>query len=194
MAEHILANVARVDMITEETTPELISGDTGDEVTLEPYISEGKEDFLRSKNRILAQNNFEDLVMGYNIGLKEVNYDPEQFAILDGGTYSAVTGPPAGYNYSGPAMGTAVSRTPVTLDIWTEEKDTDGTVVCYHRFRFKHVKGKPVKFTHKDGSFYAPEYNLRSRAAKTEYPILIDQFAELPTGTAAELLALPAAE
>jgi hypothetical protein len=179
-----------VDIITEETTPVLIQGDTGEEAGIDPYISEGKEEALRSKNRILAQNNYEDLVMGYNINLKDVNFNPEQFAIFDGGTYTEVVGPPAGYTYDGPVMGTAVSRQPVTLDIWTEEKDTDGTVLFYHRFRFPHTKGKPVKFTHKDGAFYAPEYNLKSRAKKTENPIEIKQFTELPTGTAAELLAL----
>jgi hypothetical protein len=186
--ERILANVARVDIITEETTPQLITGTTGTEAGIEPYVSEGTEEILRSKNRVLAQNNYEDIVLGYNINLKDVQFDPEQFAVFDGGTYTADGD---GYTYDGPEMGTAVSRKRVTLDIWTEEKDVDGEVLHYHRFRFRHTRGTPVKFTHKDGGFYAPEYALKSRAKKNEKPINIKQFDALPASdaTAATLLA-----
>ena len=61
----------------------------------------------------------------------------------------------------------------------------------YHRFRFRHTRGTPVKFTHKDGGFYAPEYALKSRAKKNEKPINIKQFDALPASdaTAATLLA-----
>lgn len=177
MAERILANIVRVDMITEEETPKLISGSTSTEATLEPYISEGAEEVLRSKNRILAQNNFEDLILGYNVTLKEVNFDPETFALFDGGVYTA-TG--EDYTYDGPMMGEVVRRTRLTLDLWTEEKDVDGETICFHRFRLLHARGTPIKFAHKDGAFYAPEYPLKSRAKKGERPIAIKSFEELP--------------
>ena len=187
-----IANVVRVDFITDDTTPVLYSGDTMEDVGVDPIVNEGKREALRVKNKILGQNNYEDLILGYDLTLKDLTFEPETFALIDGGTYTAVTGPPAGYHYHGPALGTALTRVGSTVDVWTEEKDTNGDVVCYHRFRFPHAKGKPVKFAFKDGSFSVAEYNLRSHAKSTEKPIQIDQFAELPTGTAAELLALPA--
>ncbi len=189
MAEQALANIVRVDMITNEDVPQLLQGTTDDEVTPDPIVNEGKREQLRSKNRILAQNNYEDLIVGYKIGLKKMVFDVEQFAIIDGGTYSEVVGPPAGFNYSGPAVGTVLSRTGMTLDVWTEEKDGAGETSGYLRWRFPRAKGKPAKFTMKDGGFFVPEYNLITAPLPTEKPILIDWFDELPTGTASELLA-----
>ena len=179
-----IANVVRVDFITDETTPVLYSGTTMEDVSVPPRVSEGKQNELRSKNVILGQNNYEDLIIGYDPTFKDLTFEPEVFALIDGGTYTAVTGPPAGYHYDGPAVGTALARVTSTVDVWAEEKDADGEVVCYHRFRFPRCKGKPVEFTFKDGVFMVPEYKLRSRALVTGKPILIDQFAELPTGTA----------
>lgn len=192
MAEKVLANVVRVDFITDEDVPQLFSCTTGEEASAEPKVDEGKQNVQRSKNRIIAQNNYEDLVYGYDLKLTDMSFDPETFALVDGGTYTAVAGPPAGYNYTGPATGVSLTRTPSTVDVWTEEKDSDGEVAGYHRFRFPNAKGKPVKFDHKDGSFFVPEYNLRSRPKSGESPIKIDYFSALPEGTAAELLALPA--
>lgn len=76
--ERILANLERVDIITGETTPKLITGTTANEATIEPEINEGTREALRSKNRILAQNNFEDLVIGYNVTLRELQFSPER--------------------------------------------------------------------------------------------------------------------
>lgn len=187
--ERILANLERVDIITGETTPKLITGTTANEATIEPEINEGTREALRSKNRILAQNNFEDLVIGYNVTLRELQFSPEQFAVFDGGTYTPEQ-EGDGYTYTGPSMGAVVNRTPVTLDLWCSEKDGDGEALCYHRFRLKNTRGTPVSFTHTDGAFYAPEYTLRSRPKLGEAPIEIKQFDALPDAdaTAAELL------
>lgn len=188
MAEQALANIVRVDMITNEDIPQLLQATTDEEITPDPIVNEGKREALRSKNRILAQNNYEDLILGYKLAMKKIVFDVEQFAIIDGGTYTAVADP-VGFNYSGPAVGTALSRTGMTLDVWTEEKDGAGETAGYIRWRFPRAKGKPAKFTMKDGGFFAPEYNLITAPLPTEKPILIDWFDALPNGTASELLA-----
>ena len=188
MAEQALANVVRLDLITDETTPRLFSADTSDEVGVDAIMSEGPREMLRSKNRILGQNIYEDLILGYKLSIKDLAFEPEKFAVIDGGTYTAVSSP-AGYNYAGPAVGTALTRVPCTTDVWTEEKDADGETKGYIRWRFPRAKGKPVKFTYKDGKFFAPEYEMESRSKVAEKPILVDWFDALPTGTASELLA-----
>lgn len=77
-------------------------------------------------------------------------------------------------------MGEVVSRTPFTLNIYTEEKDTDGETAGYLKLTCKHCKGSPAKFTVKDGDFYAPEYTIKSRPKKGEKPLSITQVDELP--------------
>lgn len=188
--ELAIANVCRVDIITDETTPIKVHITTSDEVGCEPKISEGKEEELRSKNRILAQNITEDLVKGYDLSMKDTVVNPDQFALLDGGTITWDEDHEQ-FIYEGPESGAAIARKSFTCDIYTEEKDGDGETLGYQRFRFRHCKGKPVKFSMKDGSFFAPEYNIRSRAKSGERPVEIMSFDHLPadTLTAAALLA-----
>lgn len=188
--ENALANVRRVDIITDETTPQKITIDTSSEAGCEPVVSEGQEQELRSKNRIIAQNITEDLVKGYDLTLKDTVVIPEEFALIDGGTLT-FTEDDQRFSYTGPQTGAVVNRTKFTTDIWTEEKDTDGETTGYQRFRFRSCKGKPVKFTIQDGGFFAPEYSIRSRPGSSQTPVDIKSFDELPDAslTAAELLA-----
>lgn len=193
--EKAIANVCRVDLILEGPEPLVMRTTTSDEVGQEPKISEGQEQELRSKNRILAQNVTEDLVLGYDLTLKDVVVEPEIFATCDGGKLVWDENK-THFAYSGPKTGEVVTRKRFTTDIWTEEKDADGETLGYQRFRFPGCKGSPVKFTHKDNAFFAPEYSLRSRPKLGQSPVDIASFDELPpaTMTAAELLAYTQAE
>ena len=186
--EKALSNVCLVQIVTEEETPKLISLDTATEMNIDPKTSEGSEEILRVKNRLIAQTSTEDLVLGYDLTHKDATFTPENFALIDGGTL-VETGD--NYSYDGPQTGVAVNRTRFTMDVWTEEKDADGATIGYDRFRFKHCKGTPVKFAHKDGGFFAPEYTIKSRAKKGERPLNLASFAELPGSelTAAQVLA-----
>ncbi len=142
-----IANIVRVDIITETDSPTVYTGTTANQATCEAIIDEGSRTPLRVKNTILAQNNFDDLVLGYSPTLTEVTLRPEVLALTDGGT--AGTGPL--FSYAGPQMGYPVNRIPTTIDIWSEEKDGDGATASYMRFRFQHAKGKPVGFSFQDG-------------------------------------------
>ena len=81
-----IANIERVDIITEETTPRVFSFDTASDASAEAQISAGAENELRIKNQILAQNITEDIVKGYNVTFTDSTFAPEVFALIDGGT------------------------------------------------------------------------------------------------------------
>ena len=103
---------------------------------------------------------------------------PFVLAIVDGG--QSTVSETGAFIYDGPTMGEVVSRTPFTLNIYTEAKDTDGETAGYLKLTCKHCKGSPAKFTVKDGDFYAPEYTIKSRPKKGEKPLSITQVDELP--------------
>ena len=148
-----LANVARVELVTEETTPKTYVVDTANEMKLEAFVSEGEEKELRKLNRLLAQLKTEDLTKGYNLTMKDMVMSPPVFALVDGGV-STVGTEGKFEGYTGPKMGEVVNRTPFTVNIYTEEKD---------------------------GDFFAPEYKLKSRPKIGESPIAITPLDELPT-------------
>lgn len=177
MVEIPLANVARVEIVTQEETARAFSVRTGSEVTLEAFVSEGEEKELRKGNRLIAQLRTEDIVKGYDIRLKDLVMTPEVFALVDGG----VSGDAGGkVRYSGPVMGEIVERVPFTLSVYTEEKDGDGETVSYMKLSCSHCKGTPATITIRDGEFCAPEYVIKSRAKRGEAPLSIEQVESLP--------------
>lgn len=174
--EFALANIARVDIETEETTPvkhKLV--DMASEANIEAHISEGAENILRVKNTIKALNNFEDITLGYDITLSAVTMQPEVLALVDGGTWDDKE-----QEYSAPPVGTPVDRKPLTLKVYTEDKDLDGETLGYVCFSFLHCKGSPVSYSFQDGEFFTEELSLKSRPASGESPVEIKYVDELP--------------
>ena len=80
-----IANIERVDIITEENPPRVMSFDTASEASAEAQISAGSEKELRIKNQILAQNLTEDIVKGFTLSLTDSTFSPDVFALIDGG-------------------------------------------------------------------------------------------------------------
>ena len=183
--EMAIANVCRVDFLPASGVPLLTT--TAEEAGCAARLSEGVETPLRSKNRLLALCATEDLVLGYDLTLKELTVDPDTFALMDGGS---VSWQGRQFAYQGPQTGAAVARSPFTCDVWTEEKDGDGATTGYLRFRFPGCKGAPVSFSHRDGGFFAPEYRVKSRPALGVPPVRIDRVSALPaaSSTLAQLL------
>ena len=92
MIEFALANIVRVDFITEEETPVTHKlTDVATEAKVEAFISAGAENELRVKNVIKAQNNTEDIVKGYNTTLTAATLIPEILALVDGGVATLET-------------------------------------------------------------------------------------------------------
>jgi uncharacterized protein (UPF0147 family) len=174
-----IVNVKRAEIITDETVPRTFSFETATEAQYEPVISEGKEEILRTKNTIHAMDKTEDIQYGSNITLTDNKFAAEIMAIIDGGTVKKdetqkITG------YSAPPVGVALNRIPFTLNVYSEEKDTDGNVLGYIKFSFPGCKGTPAKFSLKDGSFMAPEYKIQSRPGANELPYDVDFITTLP--------------
>lgn len=172
-----LANVARVEIVTQEETARTFVVRTGSEVTLEAFVSEGEEKELRKGNRLIAQLRTEDIVKGYDIKLKDLVMTPEVFALVDGGASSEAGGMA---QYTGPTMGEVVERVPFTLTVYTEEKDGDGETVSYMKLSCAHCKGTPATIAIRDGEFCAPEYVIKSRPARGASPLTMEQVASLP--------------
>lgn len=174
--EFPLANIARVEIITEETEPKIYRlTDVYTDAESIAYLSQGEEKSLRVKNTIKAQNKTEDIVMGYDTKFISATMIPEILALVDGGTWD-----PLAKKYSAPPVGAPVERTPFTLNVYTEEKDVDGSTVSYVKFVYLHSKGTPVNYIFKDGEFFVPEFTVKSRPKIGESPVEFEILDELP--------------
>lgn len=174
--EFALANIARVEVVTEEAVPITHRmTNVASEADIQAYTSEGQEQTLRVKNTIKAQNKTEDIVMGYDINLKSVTMTPEILALVDGGTWDGAV-----KKYSAPAIGSPVERTPFSLKVYTEEKDTSGETLGYVCFTYLHCKGRPVNYSLKDAEFFSEELRAKSRPAMGESPVTFEYLESLP--------------
>lgn len=174
--EYALANIARVDITTEEDIPQTYSlTEVASEAEVTAFISEGTEQELRVKNTIKAQNKTENIVKGYDIRLVSATMVPEVLALVDGGTWDETT-----KKYTAPVVGTPVTRTKFTMDIYTEEKDADGSTVSYVKFTYKHCAGEPTNYSLQDGEFFVPELTAKSRPKMGESPVEFEILDELP--------------
>lgn len=176
-----LVNIVRAEIVTEETDPKTFAFDTAEEAKLEPAVSEGEENILRVKNRIVATNRTEDIAYGYEIDLSDNVLIPEILEVVDGGAlrYDDVeTDLVVGYD--APVSGQTVSRQLFTINLYTEEKDADGETLKYAKLSFLHCKGKPVGWELKDGEFFVPQFKVSSRPKKGEKPYTLDFVDTLP--------------
>lgn len=167
-----IANIALAEIVNEATGQSYVF-DTADKAEAKPDLSKGKEDILRVKDRIIAMNKTEDICIGYNIKLNNNTFPMEVMCLVDGGTVTST-------GYEGPEVGTAVNRTPFTINLYSEQKDYDSSTVKYVKFSFKHNKGTPVDFKFEDGKFYVPEFESTSRPKKGEKPVYIEYVTNLP--------------
>lgn len=174
--ELAIANIARVEIVTEETVPATyVLTDVASEAEATAYLSEGEEQILRVKDRIKAQNKTEDIVMGYDLRLLSATMVPDILALVDGGEISE-----DGKKYDAAVLGDTVERTSFTTNIYTEEKDADGSTISYVKFSYKNCKGTPVNYLINDGEFFAPELNIKSRSKLGDSPVSIEFMDELP--------------
>lgn len=173
---YALANIARVDIETEETTPKKYTLiEVASKAAASPIVSEGADEELRVKNTIHAQNITEDITKAYELALTTVKADLEVLALVDGGTYDEAT-----KKYTGPVAGKVTERTPFTVKVYTEDLDYNGDIKAYICFTFKHCKGTPVTFDIEDGKFLTQEMKIISRPKFEENVIEFEELAKLP--------------
>lgn len=174
-----VANIAAVEVVTEETTPKEYLLKTASEASLKAAISSGEEKELRKRNTIIAVNKKLDIVKGYDVTLKDLLINPKIHALLQGGV--ATDAENAFSTYTDPVTGSPVTRTPFTLNIYCENVGTDGETSGYLKFSLTKCKGKPCDFDLKDDEFYSPSYTIESRPASGTTPLTISKVTELPT-------------
>ena len=187
-----IANIERIDIITEEPLPRVFSFDTASDASAEAQISAGAENELRIKNQILAQNITEDIVKGFNVSFTDSTFSPDVFALVDGGESSVYD--EGGFSkYSAPTAGEVVSRTKCRLAVYSSEKDYDGNSLSFTAFIFPHASGTPASVTFKDGEFFAPSYTMKSRPSKGGTPMTVLSLPSLPiiVGSDDDLPAMP---
>lgn len=187
-----IANIERIDIITEQSPPAVLSFDTASDASAEAQISAGAEHELRIKNQILAQNITEDIVKGFNITFTDSTFSPDVFALVDGGestVYDALDDDSGGSDepaeagfarYTAPTAGEVVSRVRSSLAIYASEKDYDGNTLSYTAFLFPHAFGKPASVKFKDGEFFAPSYTVKSRPSKGQSPMTVLSLPSMP--------------
>lgn len=180
-----IANIERVDLVTEEEFPRVMSFDTASEASAQAQVSAGNEKELRVKNTILAQNVTEDIVKGFQISLTDSTFSPEVFALVDGGE-SHVDGEDAFARYDAPAAGVALCRTKCRVAVYAAEKDYDGHSLSYTAFLFPHACGTPASVSFKDGEFFAADYKLKSRPGRGESPMTVLCLPSLPVIAASD--------
>ena len=173
-----IVNVARIEIITDEASPRVLTFDSVSSAGLEPFVSKGEETELRVKNRILAQDCLEDIIKGYNITLKDCTLSKELLALIDGG--SAVSASDTAFDgYAAPAAGQVSARTRFPMCIYSEEKDYGGETTSVFRFIFPNCVGTPCSMSFENGVFAAPEYTVRSRSSES-YAMKIQQLDSMP--------------
>lgn len=174
-----IVNIIRAEIVTEETTPRVLTFSTVSSAVPEPFVSEGEETELRVHNTILAQNCLEDIIKGYNITLKDCALTRSLLEVADGGrAAAAANGSFAGYR--SPVAGEASERIRFTLRIYASEKDYGGTDTAVFRFTFPNCFGTPAKFSLENGVFATPEYVIRSRPAAGGCAMTIEILDRLP--------------
>lgn len=163
--EFALANIKKV-VITTDDGKSYEMEDVYSKAECTAYVNEGEEMALRIKNTIKAQNNFEDIVLGYDITLGAATVVPEVLVLVDGGEWDAEKS-----EYKAPSIGQAVNRKSFKVEVWTEDKDCDGDVKQYMVFTFLNCKGTPLSYDFEDGEFFVPEMVLKSRPKCGESPV-----------------------
>lgn len=181
-----LVNIVRTEIITDEAAPKLLTFSTASQGTATPRVSAGEHVEQRVKNLILANNDTEDITIGYDIALNNVVFTPEVHALVDGGEFT-IDETNGSFNYSSIPAGVAVDRTRFTLAIYTEEKDYSGLPLSYYRFVFKNSFGAPATMDLQDGVFLAPQYTIKSTPRKGQSPVNINSFEMLPRYAASEV-------
>ena len=135
-----IANVERVRVTTEETTPKTYMYRTMTSFDAEPYVNEGEEVTQRVKNTIMGRIKTDDLLEGYDISCEDERLIPQVLALVDGGTYDDEE-----QSYAAPAIGTEVVRTPFTLDLYTSDRGGDGEVKNYLQWTSRIARASPSR-------------------------------------------------
>ncbi len=176
-----IANVERVKIVTDETTPATYVFQTASSASVTPSVSAGQEVEQRVKNAIKGLLRTEDIVKGYDIELEDQRVIMDVFALIDGGTNTGAG--EAWTKYTGPSAGASVTRKGFTLYLYTSDRNTDGGAIAFHEWKFPGCRGKAVPLNFADGAFSSMKYSITSRPATGAAVIEVEEISALPAVT-----------
>ena len=154
--------------------------ETAQKAELEPVLSEGEEDVLRSPEKILAVVRTDDLIYGYDVKLTDNTFGPEVAGLVAG--YKVTKGGGSQKDkYATPMMTEGFTGKPFKLDIYVANYSGDA-IVDYAKVTLNKCIGKFPTMSIGDG-FYAPEFEIKAREnTKAGLPIKEITFVdELPS-------------
>lgn len=158
---------------------------TAQKAELEPVLSEGEEDILRSDTNILAVVRTDDLIYGYDVKLTDNQFDDTVAGLVAGYKVTAQTEPKAN-KLATPMMSEGNVAKPFKLEIYVANYSGDA-IVNYAKVTLNKCTGKFPTMTVGDG-FFAPEFEIKAREnTKANLPIKEIEFvAELPADPVAK--------
>lgn len=160
----------------------VINVDTAEESELEPVISEGNEEVLRTDDKILAIARTPDLLYGYNLKLKDNTFNVEMASLIEGGEVRYDTEDPQKViGYDSPTLADGATKTKSFLtEIYVANYEGD-SITGYVKVTLNNCTGTAPTLNFAK-QFYAPEFNIKAReATKIGKPIKsVDYVDELP--------------
>lgn len=140
---------------------------TAQKAELEPVLSEGDEDVLRSPEQILAVVRTDDLIYGYDITFTDNTFDAKAAELIAG---YKIAGEDSTAKWSTPMMNEGFTGKPFKMDIYVANYSGDA-IENYCKITLNKCIGKFPSMTVGDG-FYAPEFNIKAREnTKASLPI-----------------------
>lgn len=168
----ILYNIKKVVLTELDSTTglpvdgaEALEISTAQKAELEPVLSEGEEDVLRSPEKILAIARTNDLLYGYDVTLTDNTFNEKVAALVGGFKVDEETG-----NVSTPMTNEGFTGKEFKLDIYVANYEGDA-IVNYCKITLNKCIGKCPKMDIGEG-FYAPEFEIKAREnSKAKLPI-----------------------
>ena len=154
--------------------------ETAQKAELEPVLSEGEEDVLRSPDKILAVVRTDDLIYGYDVKLTDNTFGPEVAGLVAGYKVTKGNGSDTKDKYTTPMVSEGFTGKPFKLEIYVANYSGD-SIVDYAKVTLNKCIGKFPTMSIGDG-FYAPEFEIKAREnTKASLPIKEITFVdELP--------------
>lgn len=175
-----IANIERVEIETEETSPEKYVFETASSCSFNASVSSGEEKEQRVKNRIMGLLRTEDIVKGYDIEMSDQRLIAEIMALIDGGTLTK-NETDGWTKYASPAAGSTVTRKSFKMSLYTSDRGTDGEAIEYYKWTFAGCKGSPVSGSATDGDFSEMKYSIKSRPPIGVSPLELTRVDQLPS-------------
>lgn len=140
---------------------------TAQKAELEPVLSEGDEDVLRSFEQILAIVQTDDLIYGYDVKLIDNTFSADVAGLVAG---YKVSGESETEKYATPMLKEGFTGKSFKLDIYVANY-SGADIVNYAKITLNKCVGKFPSISIGDG-FYAPEFEIKAREnTKANLPI-----------------------